>query len=137
MEFAKETSLETIESQTQPELLYSELPNRVEEVKKKRELKSAFEVMANLAGDVDATPTMVENVEVDVGVPLGHDETIHMCEDGPTVPLCGDGEVAGRWMASILWDKSTGVKLARFQKKRCTQGGEGKSQILSRRLMIT
>ena len=51
----KGTSLETIESLTQQELLHSELPNRVEE-KKKRELKAVFEVMANLAGAIEATP---------------------------------------------------------------------------------
>ena len=40
---------------TGQELLCSDLPHRVEEVKKKkRELKAVFEVMANLAGDVEA-----------------------------------------------------------------------------------
>ena len=44
----------------------------MEEVKKKRALKAVFEVMANLLDDVDATPTMMEDVEVDDGVPMGH-----------------------------------------------------------------
>ena len=65
------TSLEAVESQFQPELLYSGLPNRVE-VKKKPELKAVFEVMANLTGDVDAPPTMMEDVEVDDGVQVEH-----------------------------------------------------------------
>ena len=50
-EFSMGTSLETIESLTQQKLLYWELPNRVEEVKKKREFKAVFEIMANLVGD--------------------------------------------------------------------------------------
>ena len=63
-----ETSLKIIESQTQQDLLYLELLNRVEEVNKKRELKVVLEFMANLSGDVDATP----NEEVVDGVPMGH-----------------------------------------------------------------
>ena len=40
----KGTSFETIESQTQQELLYSELQSRVEEVNEKRKLTAVFEV---------------------------------------------------------------------------------------------
>ena len=48
------------------ELLCSDLPHRVEEVKKKRELKAVFEVMANLAGDVEALE------DVDDDTPMEH-----------------------------------------------------------------
>ena len=61
-----------MESQTQPELAVFELPNRVEEVKNKRELKAVFEVMANLAGDVDATPDDDGGCGGDGG-PMGHE----------------------------------------------------------------
>ena len=42
---------------------FAEGTSLVEEVKKKRELKAVLEVMAkNLAGDIDATPTTMEDV---------------------------------------------------------------------------
>ena len=44
----KGTLLETIESQTQQNMLHLELPNRAEEAKKKREVKAIFEVMAEV-----------------------------------------------------------------------------------------
>ena len=43
----KGTSLETTESQTQQDQLYSRLPNRVEEARKKREARAIFEVMVS------------------------------------------------------------------------------------------
>ena len=67
----KGTSFETIESQTQQDF-YSELPIQSDEVKKKRELKAVFEVMAKLAGDVEATPLMKNYVEVDDDVSMEH-----------------------------------------------------------------
>ena len=65
----KGTSLEIIESQTQQDLLYWGLPNRVDEAKKKREVRAIFEVMANLAGAIDRTPSMED---VDGNIPMRH-----------------------------------------------------------------
>ena len=42
-------------------LLCSELPNRVEEVKKNQDVKAVFEVIADLAGAIDGTPSMMED----------------------------------------------------------------------------
>ena len=44
------------------------------------------------------------------------DTIIHTRGEGPTVQLCGDNEVAGSGsMASIIWDRSTEEKLAKFK----------------------
>ena len=66
------TSLETIKSQTQQDLQNLDLPNGMKEETKKRELKAVSEFMANLAGDVDATPTMMVDEVVDNGLPMVH-----------------------------------------------------------------
>ena len=57
------TSLKTFERQTQPELLYSELPNRGgnEEAGAQRCVRD----QANLAGAIEATPSMMEDVDED------------------------------------------------------------------------
>ena len=52
----KSISFATIESQTQQDQLYSGLPNRVDEARKKREVRAIFEVMANLAIANEGTP---------------------------------------------------------------------------------
>ena len=44
----------------------------MEEQKKTREVRAIFEVMAKFAGDVEATPSMMEDVDVDDDVPMGH-----------------------------------------------------------------
>ena len=90
--------------------MYSELPNRVEEVKTKRELKAVFEVMANLAGDVDATSTMMEDVEVDDGVPMRH-VSKHI-----NVGLDGDGVSIGS--PNRTDDHDDGGPLGRIEMKR-------------------
>ena len=64
----KVTLLETVGSQTRRHLLYSELPDRVDGVNK-REVKAVFEVMANLAGAIDGTSSMME--DVDDNAPMG------------------------------------------------------------------
>ena len=80
------TSLENIESQTQQDLLYLELPNRVEEAKKKQDVRAMFEVMADVAGTNEGTPSMME--EVDDSTPLEHVSTkfrvVHH-EDGTAI----------------------------------------------------
>ena len=77
------TSLENIESQTQQHLLYLELLNRVEEEKKKQDVRAMFEVMADVAGTNEGTPSMME--EVYDSSPLEHVSTkfkVVYCEDG-------------------------------------------------------
>ena len=60
------TSPETIESQPQQDQLNSRLPNLAEEGGNKRE-----EVMANLVGAIDGTPSMVDELD-DNNTPLEH-----------------------------------------------------------------
>ena len=77
---------ETNESQPQQYVLYLELPNRVEEAKKKREVLAIFEVMADLAGTNEGTPSMKE--EVDDDTPMGHvSKHIKVGIDGDGVPI--------------------------------------------------
>ena len=57
----------------------------VEEVKKKREVKAVFEVVAYLAGAIDGTPSMMEDVDDDV--PMGHvSGQIEVGIDGDGIP---------------------------------------------------
>ena len=67
----KGTSLENVESQTQQDQPYLGLPNRVEAARNKREVRAIFEVMANLVGAIDGTPSMIDEVDDD-NTPLGH-----------------------------------------------------------------
>ena len=68
------TSIETIDSQTQPDQLHSGLPNWVEEGKKTRKVRAIFEVMASLAITNEETPSMIEEVGDDMAE-LGHVST--------------------------------------------------------------
>ena len=67
----KGTSIETIDSQTQQDQLYSGLPNWAEEGRKTREVRAIFEVMASLAITNEETPSMIEEVGDGMGA-LGH-----------------------------------------------------------------
>ena len=61
------------------------------------------------------------------------DKTIHIREDGPTVHLCGDSEVAVKWINGqyALGQKNKG--LATF-KRRKTHAGKERSRLLRRQL---
>ena len=61
----KVTTFETIESQRQPDGLYSGLPNRVEESRKRSEANAVFDVMARLATVPASTQSVLETVEDD------------------------------------------------------------------------
>ena len=68
------TSLQTVESQTQLDQLYSGLPNRVEEAKKQRGVRAIFEVMASLAVADDGTPSMIDEEHVSKQIKVEHGE---------------------------------------------------------------
>ena len=58
----------------------------MEEIKKQREVKAVFEVMANLAGAIEATPSMMEDVDDDA--PLVHvSKQIKVGSDGDRIRI--------------------------------------------------
>ena len=62
----KGTSIETIESQTEQDQLYSGFPILAVEGRKKRQVRVVFEVMANLATAHEETPSMLDKVDDDM-----------------------------------------------------------------------
>ena len=64
-----------------------ETPESREEVKKKRGgSRVVFEVMAKLAGDLEATPSMMEDVEVDDDTPNRHEFRLGVRTELMTTP---------------------------------------------------
>ena len=59
------STLETIENQTQPGGLYSELPKLAEEGTRKRGAVAVFEVVANLAVAQEGTPSLLDDEDDD------------------------------------------------------------------------
>ena len=82
----KGSSIETMESQTQQDQLYSGLPNWAEEGRKKRKVRAIFEVMACLAFPNEETPSMIEEVGDEMAA-LGHEsKQIKLGHDGDGFP---------------------------------------------------
>ena len=64
--YLKESSLETINCQSQQDLLFSALPNLAEEGRKRREAIPVFDVMPSLAEMPVGTPSLLDTDEDDM-----------------------------------------------------------------------